>query len=347
MNRYAHYSSIMPRSRAARSTTQQYAPLLLGIGAVLGASALYAGYRTKQVEAENPPAGTFVEIEGIRLHYIERGQGRPVVLLHGNGTMAQELEISGLVDLAAEKYRVIAFDRPGYGYSERPRDTKWGPEAQADFIHRALLELGVESPIVIGHSWGTLVAIALALRHPGYVESLVLLSGYYYPTPRVDVPLFSMPSVPVVGDLIRYTIAPVLGRIMWPAMVRKLFAPAETPTRFKNEYPVWMGLRPSQLRATTEEIALMIPSAYALSKRYEELTLPVVIIAGAADLHAIPALHSERLHAELPQSELILVPDVGHMVPHSAPGQVVAAIDSLARPAHRCETREHVVRTGT
>lgn len=134
---------------------------------------------------------------------------------------------------------------------------------------------------------------------------------------------------------------------MWPAMVRKLFAPSETPKRFKNEYPVWMGLRPSQLRATTEEIALRIPSAYALSKRYHELSVPVVIMAGASDLHTIPALHSERLHADLPQSELILVPDVGHMSPHSATAKVLSAIDSAATPAHRPETREHVVRTDT
>lgn len=91
----------------------------------------------------------------------------------------------------------------------------------------------------------------------------------------------------------------------------------------------------------------MIPSAHALSKRYHELPVPVVIMAGASDLHAIPASHSERLHSELPQSELILVPDVGHMVPHSATEQVFAAIDSVATPAYRPEPREYKIRTSS
>lgn len=308
--------------------------LLLGTGAALAAMALFVQYRTRKSEQENPPTGKFVDVDGVRLHYIERGQGQPVVILHGNGSMAKEVDISGVIDLAAENYRVIAFDRPGYGYSDRPRTTLWNPMAQAKLLHRALQKLGIEQPVVVAHSWGTLVAIAMALLQPDSVRSLLLLSGYYYPTPRLDVVLASPPALPVIGDLMRYTISPLLGRISWPAMVRKLFTPAETAPRFKNEYPVWMGLRPGQLRATTEEIALMIPAAAQLSKRYHELTLPITIMAGAADLHVLPKLHSERLHNELPQSELILVPDVGHMIQHTVPEQVMSAIDKLASPLH-------------
>lgn len=308
--------------------------LLLGAGAVLGGMALFTQYRTRKSEQENPPDGKFVEVDGVRLHYIERGQGQPVVLLHGNGSMAKEMDISGLVNLAAENYRVVVFDRPGYGYSERPRTTLWNPMAQAKLLHHALQKLGIEQPVVVAHSWGTLVAIAMALLQPDAVRSLLLLSGYYYPTARLDVALSSPPAIPVIGDLIRHTIAPVLGRATWPAMVRKLFTPAQTAPRFKNEYPVWMGLRPGQIRATTEEIALMIPAAAQLSKRYHELTLPITIMSGAADMHVLPKLHSERLHGELPQSELILVPDVGHMIQHTVPEQVMSAIDRLASPLH-------------
>lgn len=303
---------------------------LLGAGVALAAMAMFVQYRTRQAERENPPAGKFIGVDGVRLHYIERGEGRPVVLLHGNGAMASDFEIGGVVDLAAEKYHVIAFDRPGYGYSERPRTTIWDPSAQARLIYQALQRLGIENPIIVGHSWGTMVAIALGLAHPEYARSLVLLSGYYYPTPRLDVPLFSPSAIPVIGDLLRHTISPLLGRALWPVMVRKMFAPAETTTRFKKEFPVWMALRPSQLRATTEEIALMIPSAVKLSARYRELSMPVIIMAGAGDLHVLPALHSERLHRELQQSELILVPEVGHMIEHLAPAQIASAIDRAA-----------------
>lgn len=331
-----HYSTRLRHevSRQIPSIKSSRSRLLLGTGAALAAMALFVQYRTRKSEQENPPAGKFIEVDGVRLHYLERGQGQPLVILHGNGSMSKEMDVSGLVDLAAENYRVIVFDRPGYGYSERPRTTLWNPMAQAKLLQRALQQLDVEQPLIVAHSWGTLVAIALALLQPDSVRSLLLLSGYYYPTARLDVPLLSPPALPIIGDLMRYTIAPVVGRLAWPAMVRKLFAPAETAPRFKQEYPVWMGLRPGPIRAAAEESAMMIPAAAQLSKRYHELTLPVTIMAGAADLQVFPKLHSQRLHRELPQSELILVPEVGHMIQHTVPQEVMTAIDRLACPQH-------------
>jgi pimeloyl-ACP methyl ester carboxylesterase len=80
--------------------------------------------------------------------------------------MIQDFQSSGLIDLAARKYRVIAFDRPGFGHSERPRNTVWTPEAQAGLIGGALVRIGASEAMVLGHSWGTLVAVALALRIP-------------------------------------------------------------------------------------------------------------------------------------------------------------------------------------
>ena len=81
----------------------------------------------------------------------------------------------------------------------------WTPERQADLFIRAFEGLGIERPVVVGHSWGTLVALALALDHPQRVRGLVLLAGYYYPTKRPDVVVFSAPSIPVLGDIMRYT----------------------------------------------------------------------------------------------------------------------------------------------
>jgi pimeloyl-ACP methyl ester carboxylesterase len=327
-----HYAASKKyRIQADRSFVRGRAPWLIGTGIALATMAMFVQYRTRQAEQENPPDGRFIEVDGVRLHYAERGQGQAVVLLHGNGTLAQEWQISGLLDLASDKCRVIAFDRPGYGYSERPRTTTWDPVAQAQLLYQALQALGVEQPVVVGHSWGSMVAVALGLEHPEYVRSLVLLSGYYYPTPRLDVPLFSAPAIPVLGDLMRHTISPLIGRAIWPLMMRKLFGPARTTARFKNEFPVWMALRPSQLRASAAETGLMIPSAYKLSARYRELHMPVVIMSGASDRHVIAKLHSERLHQELPQSELILVPEVGHMIQHLVPEQVMAAIDKATR----------------
>ena len=90
--------------------------------------------------------------------------------------MIQDFESSGLLAMAAKKYRVITFDRPGFGHSERPRATIWTPEAQADLIHAALSKIGISRVIVLGHSWGASVATALALKYPQDVGGLVLAS---------------------------------------------------------------------------------------------------------------------------------------------------------------------------
>ncbi|MEC4718482.1 alpha/beta hydrolase [Noviherbaspirillum sp. CPCC 100848] len=312
------------------SGTSRRTPWLLAAGAALATAALVVRQKTRQAVLENPPAGEFLQIDGVRLHYVERGQGQPVVFLHGNGTMIQDFETSGLIDLAAQKYRVIVFDRPGYGYSERPRSTIWTPQAQAKLLHRALLHLGIENPIIVGHSWGTQVAVSMALEQPDYVKSLVLMSGYYYPTARLDVTLAAQPAIPVLGDLMRFTVSPLLSRAIWPAVLGRIFGPAPVPARFKEEYSVWMTLRPSQLRAAAAEAALMIPAAYALQERYHELTMPVVIMAGADDKHVTTSHHSERLHAELPHSSLHVTAGAGHMLHHVAQEEVLAGIGQAA-----------------
>ena len=176
---------------------------------------------TRDAEREYPPIGRFLDVDGVRLHYIEQGQGEPLLLIHGNGTLIQDFTINGLVDRLSKRYRVIVFDRPGYGYSERPRQV-WTPRAHATLFEHALQQLGVEHAIVLGHSWGTMVAVSLALQAPTLVRSLVLLSGYYFPTARMDVVLSSPNAIPGIGDALRHTLSPPLARLMLPAGIRAM-----------------------------------------------------------------------------------------------------------------------------
>ena len=178
----------------------------------LAGAAVRAG--SARAEREHPPRGRFVEAHGARLHYYEEGEGPPLVLLHGLGSMAEDFLISGLVAAASTRYRVIAFDRPGYGHSTRPRARRWDPAAQAAAIAAALREIGAHRPIVLGHSWGTSVAIMLALRAPGVPRSLVLASGLYFPTLRFDAPLLLPPAFPLAGLLLRHTVSPLAGRAL-------------------------------------------------------------------------------------------------------------------------------------
>jgi pimeloyl-ACP methyl ester carboxylesterase len=274
--------------------------------------------------------GRFITIDGVRLHYLEEGQGPPLILLHGLGSMMDDLVLSGLVREAAKRYRVIAFDRPGYGHSERPGFWRFGPAAQARLFYKAMHALGVHNPIVFAHSWGTLVAVSMALQYPGAAGSLVLASGLYFPSLRLDTPFMIGPAIPLVGSLMRRTLSPLAGRAMWPGLLKLLFSPAPVPASFKALG--WMAQRPGQLRAVAEEACLTLPATIRAMRRYPELNLPVVLVAGDSDRYVWPKTHTERLHRMLPASRLFMSPGSGHMVHHSDLPRVLEAIDAAAWP---------------
>lgn len=233
--------------------------VLLAVTAIFAVLALVNSAVARWAERRHPPAGTFIEVDGVRLHYSDRGTGRPIVLLHGNAVTGDDYNTSGVAERLVGRSRVIIFDRPGFGYSERPRGQRWTAAEQADLIHRALVRLGVRPAVVVGHSWGTLVALAFAERHPASTAGLVLLAGYYFPTARLDALLVAPVMLPVLGDILRYTISPLFGWLTMPLMKRAMFAPAPVTERFKREYSTGMALRPSQIRATASDGTLMVP----------------------------------------------------------------------------------------
>jgi pimeloyl-ACP methyl ester carboxylesterase len=316
-------------SRRRDATMARYVGASAVAVGVLAGIALFNRHLARKAEHDNPPAGRFLDVGGVRLHYVERGAGDPLVLLHGNGSMIQDFEASGLIDLAANDHRVIVFDRPGFGHSDRPRNVVWTAEAQAELIERALAQLGVSNAVVLGHSWGASVAVSLALKYPGLVRGLVLASGYYYPTVRPDVVAMAAPALPVVGDILSHTLSPLLSRAIWPLMMEKIFGPRQAPGKFRA-FPKEMALRPSQIRASAAEAGLMIPEAFKLRGKYIDLTMPVVIIAGEEDRLIDIDTQSARLHSEISQSNFHRVPGNGHMIQQTATDRVMSAIREVA-----------------
>jgi pimeloyl-ACP methyl ester carboxylesterase len=321
----------------SRRETTATALRTLGIGAAaLGGLAALNLALAKLAEWRTPPIGRFITVRGVRLHYLDTGarNGQPLVLIHGNASLIQDFTSSGLIALAAKRYRVIAFDRPGYGYSARPRGTVWTPAAQADLLNAALKKLGIANAIVLGHSLGASVAMALGLKQESAAGAVVLASGYYYPTLRLDVALVSLGAVPVLGDLFNHTTAPMVSRLIWPLLLRKMFGPAPVPRKFKA-FPKEMAFRPSQIRAGSVDAALMIPNARAFQKLYRALKIPAVIVTGEGDRLVDPK-QSARLHSDIGHSRLNRIPRTGHMVHQTATRRIMAAIDLAA---HRLEKR--------
>jgi pimeloyl-ACP methyl ester carboxylesterase len=308
-------------------------PLILIAALILVAlagMALFNFRAARLAELANPPVGKFIDVNGCRLHYAEKGEGDVVVLLHGSGSMLQDFTASGLFDLAARRFRVIAFDRPGYGYSTRPRRTIWTADAQAELIHAALAGLNVRQAIVFAHSWGPLVAISLARKHPEAVRGLVLASGFYYPRWDLEIVLHWLVSIPLAGRVLRWTIAPLLGRLAWRREVARNFDPRPVPDAFAA-FPKEMALRPAHIGTMVMETRLLLPAASALTLEYGKLSMPVAIMTGESDRICDAQTHSLQLHRDVPHSKLIPLPGEGHMIHYTATGAVMDAIELVGK----------------
>jgi pimeloyl-ACP methyl ester carboxylesterase len=316
---------MVPRGRRATSMSAVASAAIVSLVAMAAVNRHLA----RKAEERNPPTGRFIDVDGVRLHFVERGAGDPIVLLHGNGSMVQDFDCSGLIDLAARDYRVIAFDRPGFGHSERPRSRVWTPDAQAKLLKSALDKIGVSSAIVLGHSWGASVAVAMGLEYPALVRGLVLASGYYYPTPRADALASIATSLPLIGDILSHTLSPLLSRLTWPLMMAKIFGPQRVPSKFSG-FPREMAFRPSQLRAAAAESTLMIPDAMMSRGRYDQLKMPVTIVAGEQDRLIDTEAQSARLHSEISRSTFHRVAGNGHMIQQTATEEVMAALREVA-----------------
>lgn len=301
----------------------------IGAAAALGTLALVNNARTRKALRDNPPLGDFIEIDGVRLHYLEKGSGPPILLVHGNGVMIQDWIISGLFDELAKTHRVIAVDRPGFGHSSRPRGIRWTPERQADLFAAFLDRIEATPARVVGHSYGALVVAAMAVRHPEKLTGAALLGGYFYPNPRADVLLVAGSAIPGYGDVINHTFMPLVGEALQNSVNRKIFGLAETPEAWRRDFSWTMALRPSRMRAGAADAVHMVPAAARIHGRYPEVQLPVTVVAGTDDRLVHTPTQAERLHEELPHSRIVLVEGAGHMVHHSAMGDVAAAIRAL------------------
>jgi pimeloyl-ACP methyl ester carboxylesterase len=164
---------------------------------------------------------------------------------------------------------------------------------------------------------------------PKYVLDLVLISGYYYPTARLDVALSAPAAVPLLGDALRYTVSPIMGRLLLKRIVKAMFAPAPVPEDFFDAMPREMMLRPLQIRAEAEDAAFMVSAAAQFRHHYSYLPLPVGIFARAGDRIVDVESHCARLHRERPHSTLTISRGVGHMVHYALADEIVDAINLM------------------
>ncbi len=270
----------------------------------------------------------FVTVDGTRLHFVIKGEGRPVVLIHGNPGSAQDW--TRVFGPLAALHRVIAFDRPGHGRSERPKHIDATVEVQARLLHDALKQLHVERPIVVGHSWGGALALVYAINYPQEVAGVVLVGPAAYES-KDGVSLVSeLPAVPVIGDAVNFVLTPLFAATFVRSELKKAFSPDPVPKNYlRSVLSEWT--RPKKIKAYSLDEVSLNDSLKQFSPRYPELTIPVSILAGDSDLIVPEKENAERLHQALPKSRLVLLPKTGHQIPFTRSQAVVDEIERVQK----------------
>jgi pimeloyl-ACP methyl ester carboxylesterase len=284
----------------------------------------------RKVEAALPPRGRFMEIDGERIHYVDTGgAGSAVVMIHGLGGNLLHFDYVLAGRLAGE-FRLILVDRPGSGYSTRAAGADATLTAQAAAIAKLIGALGLTRPLVVGHSLGGAVSLALALDHPDCVGGLALVAPLTHA--QQEVPAIFQPFLirsSLARNLIAWTLATPLGIRRGPMVLKEVFAPEAVVPDFPLRAGGLLGLRPKAFYATSSDIVAIDDVLPAYAKRYASLNLPLGILFGKDDRLLDYQRQGESMRALCPALDLEII-EGGHMLPMTAPDRCAALIRRVA-----------------
>lgn len=287
-----------------------------------------------RVERQWPADGAFVESNGARLHVRETGSndGERVLLIHGASANLRELW--GPLALALEsEHRVIAFDRPGYGHSTRPKRGAEQLALQARMAADVLAATGEGKAIVVGHSLGAAVALRLAHQHPALVAGLVLIGPASHPYPGKNAWWARLAAAPVLGALFCGAIIPWLGPILGRAGVANNFAPSPVPAGYYDDAGVGLIFRPRAFAASARDVVATRAEFARQAPLYADIFTHTIVVTGDVDKVVSVNRHARGLARDLPAAELVIAPDSGHMPHRLRPDLVLAAIHRIAAMA--------------
>lgn len=305
-------------------------------GAALSLTAL-ASKRGAAAEKSYPPVGEFVSAEGARLHLLDvdrAGPNAPVaVLIHGASGNLRDFSFD-FVDRLADRWRVIALDRPGFGHSERGRiEDPHRPDVQARLLRAAVQAKGVERAVLVGHSFGAAPALSWAIDAPESVVGVVSLAGASHPWPGTAGRLYEIGATPVIGGLLAAAAGLYLTEERVKAAVNRFFAPQAAPEGYVDYVGVGLALRAKTLRYNAEDITFLKAFLAERRHRYATLDRPIEIVHGAADRIVGIGYHADKLVADAPQARLTTLHNVGHMPHHADPDACIAAMERVLAAA--------------
>lgn len=308
---------------------------LLLLLAVLGIACLVLATLWIAAKAQRlvPPVGKFVEIDGNRIHYVDVGEGRPIVFVHGLGAQLHHFRHT-LFGHFGPSYRLIALDRPGSGYSVRANGATGRLPEQAALVRRFIEELRLERPLVVGHSLGGAITLTLAVEHPEVISGIALLAPLTHLEARARqrFDLLYIPSR-LKRWIMAYTVAiPLSLRYARPTM-EFIFAPQAFPADYMVDGGGWLGLRPVHFQATSADVVAVEQDLGRIEQRYGEIAMPVGILFGTADRVIDIRVHGEPMQGKIAELDFEPIDGVGHMPQFVEPERVVGFIERIAARA--------------
>jgi pimeloyl-ACP methyl ester carboxylesterase len=305
------------------------AALVVGGGLALlwGFTALYA----QRIEELFPALGKRVDLGLGAIEVLDRaaqgaepgGEPDAVLLVHGTSTNSADMMVALGDRLSAKGYRVLSVDRPGHGWSDRVASL---PQGQADKLRRAAVQLGAAQAVVVAHSLGAVVALAMALEAPAFVRALVLIAPVSHPWPGKVTWYYPVGARPIVGALFRHLVVLPAGLAVLREAVASVFAPNSAPGDFIRATRLPLVLRPLHFLHNCQDVVGTHAAVVALSPNYPTIRAPTEIVTGDCD-HVIDAsIHSAGCARDIKSARLTVLAGVGHPVHHVVPDTIVDII---------------------
>jgi len=307
--------------------------LLWGVLAVLlivVALVAFSAFTVRRVEKALPPRGKFLDLDGARIHYLDRGSGPAIVLVHGLGGQIGNFAY-GVVEQLTNDFRVVVIDRPGSGYSTRATDDAAHLAAQAAYVAEFIRKLGLDRPLLVGHSLGGAISLRVALDHPEVISGLALVAPLTHVPPHVPEPFRPLDiDSKLVRRLLAWTVGTPMGILRGATALKQIFSPEPVPVDFPIRGGGILGLRPRSFYNASADLVAADTDLDSMVERYPTIRMPVSILYGTSDAILDYRLHGEAMKAKLPNLQLKLVPGAGHMLPVTAPAVTAAFLREAA-----------------
>ena len=283
---------------------------------------------TKFAEQNVPVTGKILNLNGLPVHgYIEGNGTQDVVFIHGAFGNLRDWVFA---TRAISKFdrRFIYIDRPGFGYSERDQ-SNWDAERQADQARAYLKKINGKNPILVGHSWGALVAMSWAAKYPGEVKGVISLAGLNMPFFGVSKLANDTGLINIAYELYFTNVARKVDSGSIKKFASRMFKPQDIPEGYLDYIGSDLSRRLSTIKANKSDLGITSKALDENFAFYNHMEMPIEIIHGEKDFLVPVKSQAVAFNEFIPNSRLLLLPTVGHMAHHFASKEISDSISYI------------------